>query len=127
MWGSLLIIPAAEVSAGHCHITCRAPAEQVRSNLEAHLLSLSQGAARAAAKRSSPVGCHDQAAQPKYVCAGGICADRRRAARLQPRQQTAFCRRRGPAKRIINQAEQRNEIFPALPALNRQRALARRG
>jgi hypothetical protein len=112
------------VSAGHCHIPSRATAEQIGSQLAANRLSLRQCAARAAAKRHSPVGCHDNAAQPKYICPGSVGADRRRAAGFKPAEQSAFCRRRGPADRVVDAGEQRNEVFPPRTALNRERSLA---
>src|SRR5215469_11443491 len=124
-WGSLIIVPAAEVSAGHCHITCRATRKQIGCHLMADVLGLVQHAARTATKRHSPVGCDYCPAQPKYFRSGSISADRRRTARLKRAEQAAFCRCRSPADRIIDSAEQRNEIFPTRGALNRQGALAR--
>ncbi len=126
VWGSLVIVPAAEVSAGHCHIPSRASAEQIGGHLAADLLSLRQCAARAAAKRHSPVGRDDYAAAAEVL----PCRQhtRRPAPSSLPEARRADCvlpssRPGSPGSSM--RAEQRNEIFPARAALNRQRALAR--
>ena len=97
VWGSLVIVPVADVSVGHRHIPSRAAARAARRPPRGRGCSASAGWA-ARARRAAPyppsaattTGLQAQCARP-----GGIRADRGAAACLQRGEHAAF-RRRSP-------------------------------